>query len=46
MTIERHSEGIEIYAIRGGYLVSELYIGYTIREAKHLFTAKYGREDK
>jgi hypothetical protein len=43
MTITRHSEGIELSDIIGGYRVSELYIGYTVREAKRLFTAKYGR---
>lgn len=45
MNIERHTvDGFTIYAIRGGYLVQERYIGYTVREAKRLFTAKYGRE--
>jgi hypothetical protein len=45
MTIERHSvDGFTIYATRGGYLVKERYIGYTVREAKSLFVEKYGRE--
>lgn len=41
MTITRHSEGIEISDIIGGYRVSELYIGYTIREARAIFRAKH-----
>lgn len=45
MTIERHTvDGFTISAIRGGYLVQERYIGYTVREAKRLFVDKYGRE--
>jgi hypothetical protein len=45
MTIERHStDGFTIHAIRGGYLVKERYIGYTLKEAKRLFADKYGRE--
>lgn len=45
MTIERHTvDGFTISAIRGGYLVRERYIGHTVREAKRLFTDKYGRE--
>jgi hypothetical protein len=45
MTIERHTvDGFTIYATRGGYLVSQRYIGYTVREAKRLFIEKYGRE--
>ena len=45
MTIKRHTvDGFTISAIRGGYLVNERYIGYTIREAKRLFIDKYGRE--
>jgi hypothetical protein len=44
MTIERHSvDGFTISATRGGYLVSQRYIGYTVREAKRLFIEKYGR---
>lgn len=45
MTITRHAvDGFTISAIRGGYLVKERYIGYTVREAKRLFVEKYGRE--
>lgn len=44
MIVTRHSEGIELSDIIGGYRVSELYIGYTVKEAKRLFVAKYGRE--
>lgn len=44
MTITRHNAGIEFSDIVGGYRVSELYIGYTLKEAKRLFIAKYGRE--
>ena len=45
MTIERHSvDGFTISAIRGGYLVSQRYIGYTVQEAKRLFIERYGRE--
>lgn len=43
MTITRHNAGIELSDIIGGYRVSELYIGYTVKEAKRLFIAKYGR---
>jgi len=43
MTITRHSEGIEVSDIIGGYRVSKLYIGYTVREAKALFRDTYGR---
>jgi len=45
MTIERHANGISIYATRGGYLVQKLYIGYTVKEAKRLFIDTYGREE-
>lgn len=41
MTVTRHSEGIEISDLIGGYLVSELYIGYTIKEAKKIFKEKH-----
>ena len=44
MTITRHNAGIELSDIVGGYRVSELYIGYTLKEAKRLFVEKYGRE--
>jgi hypothetical protein len=37
MTITRNNAGIEISKIIGGYLVSKLYIGYTVKEAKQLF---------
>lgn len=37
MTITRNNAGIEITDIIGGYLVSKLYIGYTVKEAKRLF---------
>lgn len=37
MTITRHHSGIEVSDIVGGYLVSRLYIGYTVREAKAKF---------
>lgn len=41
MTITKKHAGIEISDIIGGYLVSELYIGYTVKEAKSLFNAEY-----
>lgn len=45
MTIERHTvDGFTISAMRGGILVRERYIGYTVREGKRLFIEKYGRE--
>lgn len=37
MTITRHHSGIEVSDIVDGYLVSRLYIGYTVREAKARF---------
>lgn len=37
MTITRNNAGIEISDIIEGYLVSKLYIGYTVKEAKQLF---------
>lgn len=46
MTITKKNAGIEISDIVGGYLVSKLYIGYTIKEAKQLFNAEYKREGK
>jgi hypothetical protein len=46
VTITRKNAGIEVSDIVGGYLVSKLYIGYTIKEAKSLFTAEYKREGK
>jgi hypothetical protein len=42
MTITRRPNGIEINAIFQGYLVSEFYIGYTIKEAKRRFVEQYG----
>lgn len=45
MTIERHPNGINIYATRKGYLVQKMYIGYTIREAKRLFIEQHGKEE-
>jgi hypothetical protein len=44
MTITRHPAGVEISDIIGGYLVSELYIGYTIKEARKRFRDKYPAE--
>ncbi len=41
MTITRHPAGVEISDIIGGYLVSELFIGYTIKEARQIFRGKY-----
>jgi hypothetical protein len=41
MTITRHPAGIEISDMVGGYLVSELYIGYTVAEARRLFKNKH-----
>jgi hypothetical protein len=46
VTITRKNAGIEVSDIVGGYLVSKLYIGYTIKEAKSLFTAEYKGEGK
>jgi hypothetical protein len=43
MTITRHPAGIEISDMVGGYLVSELYIGYTVTEARRLFKNKHGQ---
>lgn len=42
MTITRHPAGVEISAIIGGYRVSELFIGYTVREARAIFKSKHG----
>lgn len=41
MTITRHPAGVEISDIIGGYLVSELFIGYSIEEARKIFKAKH-----
>jgi hypothetical protein len=46
MTVTRKSVGIEISDIVEGYLVSKLYIGYTVKEAKQLFNAEYKRGGK
>lgn len=46
MTINKINAGIEISDIVGGYLVSKLYIGYTVKEAKQLFNAEYKKEGK
>lgn len=40
MTVTRHNSGIEVSDIIGGYLVSRLYIGYTVEEAKAQFRAE------
>ena len=37
MTITRHHSGVEVSDIINGHLVSRLYIGYTIRQAKEQF---------
>jgi len=37
--VYRHAEGVELATIAGGYRVSRLYIGYTLKEAKRLFRA-------
>jgi hypothetical protein len=44
VTINKINAGIEISDIVGGYLVSKLYIGYTVKEAKQLFNAEYKKE--
>lgn len=41
MTVTRHHSGIEVSDFIGGYLVSELYIGYTVKEARKLFREKH-----
>jgi hypothetical protein len=46
MTITKRPNGIEIYTISKGYLVSEFYIGYTIKEAKRRFIEQHGRGDE
>jgi hypothetical protein len=43
MSVTRHPQGIQICDIVGEHLVSELYIGYTVREAKRLFKNKHGQ---
>jgi hypothetical protein len=46
MTITKRPNGIEIYTIYKGYLVSEFYIGYTVKEAKRRFVEQYGKGDE
>ena len=46
MTVTRKNAGIEVSDIVGGYLVSKLYIGYTVKEAKSLFIQEHGKEGK
>lgn len=40
----RTPAGLELATIAGGYRVSRLYIGYTLKEAKRLFR-QYVREE-
>jgi hypothetical protein len=44
MTITKKNSGIEVSDIIGGYLVSKLYIGYTVKEAKQLFIQEHGKK--
>lgn len=45
ISTERHGiNGITLSAIVDGYLVSTLYVGYTLKEAKQKFRAQYGKE--
>jgi hypothetical protein len=44
MTITRHPAGVEVSDIIGGYRVSELYVGYSIQEARARFRDKYPAE--
>lgn len=37
ISVERGREGLTLYTIVNGYLMSRLYIGYTVRQAKALF---------
>lgn len=46
MTITRRPNGIEIFTVYKGYLVSEFYIGYTIKEAKRRFVEQYEEGDE
>lgn len=46
MTITKRPNGIEIYAISKGYLVSEFYIGYTVKDAKRRFIEQHGKGDE
>lgn len=46
MTITKHAaDGFTISDIRGGYLVTKRYIGYSLKEAKGLFIEQYGEEE-
>jgi hypothetical protein len=42
MNVKKHANGITISALIGGYLVSQLYQGYTVKEARRLFLDQYG----
>lgn len=42
--VTRYAGGLQLATIAGGYRVSRLYIGYTLKEAKKLFRA-YVREE-
>lgn len=44
ITTTRTPAGLELATIAGGYRVSRLYIGYTLREAKSLFR-QYVKEE-
>ena len=46
MTITKRPNGLEITAIVDGFLVSQFFIGYTIKEAKAFFIEKYGEGDE
>lgn len=43
ITSERlHSGAIRLSTIHGGYLVSRVYYGYTLKQAKQLFKEQLG----
>lgn len=44
MTITKGSNGVEVSDVIDGYLVSRLYVGYTVKEAKKLFIEEQGGE--
>ena len=44
MTIVHTGKGLEIRDIINGYLVRRYYIGYTIEEARRLFTREFKQE--
>lgn len=46
MSITRHHSGIEVSDIVDGYLVSRLYVGYTVKEAKAKFKQEFKGEGK